>query len=152
MDELDIANIYIGQTCRVYVFALENRFFTGTVSWVAQAATAQDGISTYPITIRIDDPVDIRTGMSARTDIEIAKLTDVLLIPSEAIRIIDGEKYVMVADTTDAQGRTAESGRQVKIETGLTNGVETEILSGLNAGDRIILPTEEKEEFNGFMF
>ena len=145
VDELDITNIEIGQPCQIFLFTSEARSYTGTVHWIAQTGSIEEnyGINKFAVTIRLDDAIGLRVGMSARVEILTAEHTGVVLVPTQAIRSIDGKKYVLIADHIDGSGRTADSGRQVEIVTGLTNGYLTEITSGLSEGQSVIMPAEE---------
>lgn len=151
VDELDIASIDVGQTCKIYLNALDKRVFNGSITWISKTASAAAGISQYSVTVQIEEPTDILTGMSARVEILSDQRTDTLMIPSLAIQNIDGKMYVLVADKADENGKTADQGRQVEIETGLSDGANTEVISGLQEGDLIILPAAETG-FAGFLF
>ncbi|MBN1892678.1 MAG: HlyD family efflux transporter periplasmic adaptor subunit [Clostridiales bacterium] len=151
VDELDIASIEIGQSCKVYLNALDKSVFNGSITWISKSASASTGSAQYPVTVQIEEPTDILAGMSARVEIMSDQRTNVLLIPSLAIQNIDGKMFVMVADEADENGQTADQGRQFEIETGLSDGANTEVISGLQEGDRIILPAAETG-FAGFLF
>ncbi|MPN62464.1 hypothetical protein SDC9_210213 [bioreactor metagenome] len=61
-----------------------------------------------------------------------------LVIPSEAIQIINGEKYVVLeSDLSEEQDAVAATH---KVTTGITDGVNIEIKSGLAEGDRVAVP------------
>ncbi|MDD4096083.1 MAG: HlyD family efflux transporter periplasmic adaptor subunit [Oscillospiraceae bacterium] len=156
VDEMEIAGITVGKTCRIFVPALEGQEFDGTVIRVSQAAVNTDGLSRYPVTVSIENPTGvlsgILSGMTARADILVVENTGVLLVPAQAVQVIDGKKYVSVVDSIDDNDQTMQEGRLVEIQTGLSSGSMTEIISGLQEGDIVIIPTEESFAFGNFMF
>ncbi len=152
VDEMEIAGITVGKTCEVHIYALEGRTFTGTVTWVSRFSSNFEGVSRYPVTVELNDQTEILSGMSARADILVTENTGVLLVPAQAVQVIDGKKFVSVVDSVDANDQTDEEGRSVEVQTGISSGSMTEIISGLNEGDIVILPTEASSGFDRFMF
>lgn len=151
VDELNIPDISIGLACKIYYMALEGETYSGTVVRISQSVSGADGFSRYPVNVKLNETDEIKAGMSARVEILTAERSGTLLIPSEAIQIIDGKRYVLVTESADENGKTPDPGREVEITVGLSNGLMTEVLSGLKEGDIIIIPSEE-ESFSRFFF
>jgi len=151
VDELNIPDISIGLACKIYYMALEGKTYSGTVVRISQSVSGADGFSRYPVNVKLNETDEIKAGMSARVEILTAERSGTLLIPSEAIQIIDGKRYVLVTESADEKGKTPDPGREVEITVGLSNGLMTEVLSGLKEGDIIIIPSEE-ESFGRFFF
>jgi len=103
----------------------------GTVSEVGAIATADSsGVATFPVTIDVTGTPDgLYAGSSADVTIVVAKVTDVLTVPSQALHTDDGETYVYVVDGDD---RT-----RTPVTTGSTYGMDTEIKSGLTEGQTV---------------
>jgi len=103
----------------------------GTVSEVGAIATADStGVATFPVTIDVTGTPDgLYAGSSADVTIVVAKVTDVLTVPSQALHTDDGETYVYVVDGDD---RT-----RTLVTTGTTYGMNTEIKSGLTEGQTV---------------
>ena len=111
VDELDIADIAVGQTVTVTADAVEDTTYTGTVTKVSVAGTSSGSATTYPVTIRIDETDGLLPGMSVDATIELDSASDVLTIPSAALN--RGDTVLLTADSPTAQeylASQAESG------------------------------------------
>ena len=138
VDELDIANVLVGQKVDIALDALAGATFTGKVTRISGTGTYVNGMTTYGVTILVDQTDKILSGMSARADILVASHQGVLLIPVSAIKTIDGEKYVMVMPAPGSKEAAAASeGVQTLITVGLFNSTQAEVLSGLGEGQYV---------------
>jgi len=138
VDELDIANVLVGQTTDIALDALAGATFTGKVTRISGTGTYINGMTTYDVTILVDQTDKILSGMSARADILVASHQGVLLIPVSAIKTIDGEKYVMVMPAPGSKEAPAASeGVQTMITVGLFNSTQAEVLSGIQEGQYV---------------
>ena len=111
VDELDIADIAVGQTVTITADAVEDTTYTGTVTKVSVAGTSSGSATTYPVTIRIDETDGLLPGMSVDATIELDSASDVLAIPSAALN--RGDTVLLTADSPTAQeylASQAESG------------------------------------------
>jgi HlyD family secretion protein len=146
VDEIDIDAIALGQAVAVSVDALRNTAVSGTITEIAPTSATSGGVVTYLVTINIDSAVaeSLRPGMSASASIVVDEVADVLIVPNWAIRLNreTGEAFV---NLQQADGRIEE----VVVETGLRNEQFSQVLSGLSAGDRVVL-TNDREGFNIF--
>lgn len=136
VDELDILSIEIGQEASVVLDALPDETFHGTVAKVSGSGNAQTGVTTYPVTITLDgvEGTGVKAGMNATATISIATSENVLLIPLDALQEMGSEQFVFVAgDSTDG-----EPGERRTVETGLSDGTNVEIISGLSEGEEIV--------------
>ena len=131
--EVDIAKIKVGDVARISLDAYgADVLFPGSVSMIDPAETVLEGVPTYKVTLRfIENDPRIRSGMTANIDIETARETNVLLVPSRAVFAKEGEKFVRIP----AGATTTE----IKVTVGLrgSNGM-IEVLSGLSEGDSIV--------------
>lgn len=152
VDELDIANIQVGQTANIALDALAGATFTGKITRISGTGNYMNGMTTYDVTVLIEKADKILSGMSARADILVASHENTLLIPISAIKTIEGEKYVMVMSET-GKGNSAASldGVQTKITVGLFNSSQAEILSGLSEG-QYVKDLSAADNSGNFMF
>ncbi len=137
--EADIAKIKIGDTATTTLDAYgSNVFFDTAVIKIDPAATVIDGVPTYKVTLKFTDQDDrIKSGMTANLDVLSNRKDNVLILPSRLIISKDDGKYVSVLDTND-QSELIDK----KIVTGLRGSDgNTEIISGLNEGDKVVAPT-----------
>ncbi|WP_129629594.1 efflux RND transporter periplasmic adaptor subunit [Candidatus Oscillochloris fontis] len=149
IDELDIAEIQIGQRVRITLDALPGSEIGGTISAIAPQATRSDqGTTTYAVTVDLDaDSTGVRPGMTAVVAIVTSEKNDALLVPRRAVRSENGQSYVLVFDPT-GQPKAVVSGGTASFEPasirrdvtlGLSNSEVVEILSGLSAGEAVLL-------------
>lgn len=89
VDELDIAKIKEGQNVKVTIDALpetSNKPLKGTVSKIAVEGSWSNGVSTYPVTIQIEENAALKGSMSANAEIIVNEKTDVVYVPVNAIQ------------------------------------------------------------------
>lgn len=127
VEEIDIAQISIGQKAQITLDAIPNAKLEGAVSYIASTATTDNnGIVTYLVRIDIIEAKDqpIREGMTTYVDFILGEAKDVVLIPNKALI---RNQFVML-----------ENNERVEVEIGFSDGTLTEIKSGLKVGDKII--------------
>ena len=139
IDELDISDVAVGQEVQITADAVEGTTYTGVVTKVSVAGTTSGGITTYPVTVRIDETDGLRPGMNVDAEIILDSADDVLAIPSGAVN--RGNTVLVTADSpsaADALDQEAPEGYvYVEVETGISDDSYTEILSGLQEGDTV---------------
>jgi RND family efflux transporter MFP subunit len=138
IDELDIAGISVGQEAEVEFDALPEKTYTATVVKINPIGVAVNNVTNFTITLQIDSAPEILLGMSADVEIVSQRADNVLVIPQEAIQVIDGEKYVVFEEDVDEELLFTPATH--KVVTGITDGVMIEVLSGLGEGDRVAVP------------
>ncbi len=115
IDELDIAQLKVGQEVEITAEALEETQtepLTGKVSKVAMEGSSSNGVTTYPVTIAVDDSAagKLKTGMNIDAEIFINKKSDVLMVPIEAVTTMGDRSFVYVkgaiSGTESGQGNT----------------------------------------------
>ena len=149
IDEIDIVNIVIGQEASVDFDALPNKTYVATVVKINPIGVSINNVTNFTITLEIEQASEILLGMSADVEIVSQSATDVLIIPIEAIQIIDGEKYVAFGEDIDEELEFILATH--KIETGITDGVNIEVRQGLSEGDMIAVPQVKQLSAQDFM-
>jgi RND family efflux transporter, MFP subunit len=133
IDEIDISNVRLGQEAGIILDALPDKEVKGKVTFISQAGTVRAGVVSYKTTITLENPdSELRDSMSAMADIIIDRHENVLLLPNRAIQGTRGNYYVEVA--------VGEQTEQRQVTLGLSDGMSTEVLSGLEEGDTVVLP------------
>ncbi len=84
IDELDIRKVKVGQKVNITADAFENETFTGTVTNVSLESSYSNGVSTYPVTVTLDDSGELLPGMNVDGIITLEEAEDVLMIPVDA--------------------------------------------------------------------
>jgi len=134
VDELDITMVELGQEVDILLDAMRDREVKGTVAFVSPIGTVRLGVVSYETVITLEGSHEgLRDGMSATADIITERHQDVLLIPNRAIRGTAEEPMVVV----DIDGQHEE--REVAL--GLSDGINTEVLSGLEEGEKVVVGT-----------
>jgi RND family efflux transporter MFP subunit len=134
--ESDVTSISVGQAATVTVAAINSQI-DGTVSAIAPAASAatNGGVVTFAVTVTLaTTPPGLRPGMSADIQVTTASATNVLTIPSAALRGSAGSYAVQVLDSAGLP-----QARQVTV--GLVTNTLAEIKSGLSAGESVVTGT-----------
>lgn len=134
IDELDILSAALGQEALITIDALPGRSYSGTVTKINSEATINDGGQTKfgaTVTMEMDD--DLLAGMNASTLITIAAKNNVLSVPAKAL-YEQGTK-TMVYTGYDAKEKILTG--PVTVTTGVSDGENVEILSGLSEGDSV---------------
>ena len=138
IDEIDIVNIELGQEATVEFDALPEKTYTAHVIKINPVGVSVNNVTNFTITLQIEPASEIMLGMSADVKIVSQSAMDVLVIPIEAIQVIEGEKYVVFEEDIDEELNYTVATH--KIETGITDGVMIEVTSGLSEGDRVAVP------------
>ena len=133
--EADIADVEVGQTAVVTFPALEDTTQTATVTAIAPTATASNSVVTYATTITLDEvPDGLRLGQTAEVSITtVTSDDDALYVPTAAITTAtDG------TSTVDVVGDDGET-TTVTVTLGIVGDQGTEILTGLEVGQTVVL-------------
>lgn len=138
VDELDINKIELGQVANITSDVYPNEKFTGKVEKISMEGTNQNGVTTYDVTIKLDDRKSLMSGMNVDVEILADSREDVITVPIEALQKLKGEYMVTVKD---ASGNT----KDVKVELGLATKDKVEIISGLEVGDVVIYNAVQSE-------
>jgi RND family efflux transporter MFP subunit len=134
LSEFDVAQVEVGMRAAVDVDALGGETFYGRVVFVALAGTDTSGVVTFPVRVALEDTEDLKPGMNTSVRIIVAKKANAIRVPLEAVSTNDADQeFVIVLN---------ESGQQVEVEveTGLENNERIEIVEGVKAGTRVVLP------------
>lgn len=134
IDEIDVADIMLGQPARITLDALPDIEVAGVVTFISDAALIQAGVVLYRTTISLISPDPrVKDGMSATADIIIETRPNVLVLLNTAV--FPGESGGSVAYVVGSDGTPVAR----EITTGLRSGREVEIVSGLQEGDVVAL-------------
>lgn len=134
VDETDIAKITVKQKATIVLDAYPAKSIPARVDKIAYDAKTVNNVTTYTVDVLPDEtPPEMRSGMTSNVSFLAASKPDALVVASEALRYRDGKAYVLT------RGTDARAPVEVFVEAGLSDGKRTEILSGLNEGDVVLL-------------
>jgi multidrug efflux pump subunit AcrA (membrane-fusion protein) len=134
LDENDYVAVTVGMPVEILVDALEGESLEGTVTALAPVGQADaNGIVSFALTAELDRAgTRAAAGMTVRLDIITERVADVLVIPNEAVRMVNGKQVVDILDE-------AGTVRTVPVTLGMTDGSSVEVIAGLEAGQRVVL-------------
>ena len=137
IDETDISKIQVGQRVEITADAIPGETFGGTVTNISLEGSSQGGVSTYPVTVTLDNTEKLLPGMNINAKIVIGSASGALCIPADAL-MRDNQVYVKDDSVTEAKGEVPAGFRAVTVETGLINGDKVQITSdNIKAGDEV---------------
>ncbi len=134
VDEIDIVHVNPGQTANIEVDALPDHRLEGQVASIGDLPSPQAGVVVYDVWINLVMPgvKTLKVGMSASADIVTARRSGILIIPDRAIGKNDKGQYVITVRVNGIN--------ELRVITiGISNGIETEIISGLQEGDTVVV-------------
>ena len=138
IDESDIGKILVGQTVDFSVDAYPDKTFAGVVTSISHKADIQQNVVYYPVMIDVDSPQGLlKPTMTARVSINTGERKNVLIVPLQAVKETQGQRYVQILKNGQPQN--------VTVTTGLASDDKIEIVKGVQEGDQIIL-TQGKQQ------
>lgn len=147
VDEIDVGKLQLDLPARLRIGALPDATVTGRLTRIAPQATEKDNAKLFEIELELDpdQPIVLRAGYSANADLVIQEKKDVLVLPERVITFEDGGKKAFVEIPGDSP--KAEP-KKVPITTGLSDGLNCELVAGLEKGATVIQrPPKEISDF-----
>ena len=146
VDEADIGGVKEGQRVSFTVDAFPDDTFAGTVTQVRLEATTESNVVTYEVVIAAPNKdLKLLPGLTANVTIYTAERNNVLTLPSKTLRFTPNQALLKpeqrVEDVKSPKKVWTFDGttfRAKAVETGLNGGINIEIVSGLNEGEKVI--------------
>jgi len=140
VDEIDVSQIKIGQEAEITFDAFPGRRYKGQVLEVPLQGTLSDNVLTYEVLVSLEgERTSLNPGMTANVNIVTAHRRDVLLVPALAIQIGEEGNVVQIAGVGQ--------GAQYKpVTVGATDGTYTEIVEGLEEGEKVVVTYQSEDE------
>ncbi len=136
VDESDIGKVYMDQKARITVESFPDKKFEGQVTKIFPLGVEKDNVTTFEVRVSIHNPGgELKANMTANAEIILEEKKGVVLIPESAV-IYDKERNASV-ETPDAKGENGR--RKLAVKLGISNGVKTEVVEGLQEGQQVIL-------------
>ena len=142
IDETEVGSLVEGMPMHISIGALPDYGSEAALEYISPKATENNGANQFEIkaALRVNSAHMIRSGYSANAEIVLETLRDVLSIPESALEFDGDDTYVYRRNAAGGYDR-------VQVETGLSDGINIEVKSGLTAGDKLrgprIINTEE---------
>jgi HlyD family secretion protein len=139
VSETNIPKIKVGQTATIEADAFPNQPFPAKVTQVATQSTVDQNVTNFTVKLAVEDPKrQLQAGMNATVKFNVGTLDNALVVPTVAIVRQDRGTGVFVA----GQG---ERPRFKSITTGATIADKTVVVSGLEAGDKVLMSFPQGE-------
>ena len=154
VDEADIGEVREGQRVTFTVDAYPDDVFSGTVKQVRQNPITNNNVVTYEVVISApNSDLKLKPGLTADITIFTMERSGVMSVPSAALRFtpepsIFGKKYVIKDTTADHKLWTLDGNVLTahKVEIGVTDGIRTQITSGMNEGSTVVKSFEIQDK------
>lgn len=158
LNEIDAAKVSLGDPATLTFDALPNLSLAGTVVEIDPVGTVSQGVVSYNVQIGFSQPADtsstnqVKPGMSVTANIITQVDQNVIAVPNAAVITSGNSSYILEPATPISASELASSAnggivlpatKEVPVTVGLANDTETEIDSGVNAGDQIVVQTVE---------
>lgn len=145
VDEADIGNVKEGERVSFTVDAYPNDTFEGVVKQVRQEATTTNNVVTYEVVISApNSELKLKLGLTANVTIYTAERQNVLCVSTKALRFTPTQDLIKGCKIVDCKGKNkvwTREGNTFKahaVQIGMSDGIHTEILSGVSKGLEII--------------
>jgi macrolide-specific efflux system membrane fusion protein len=133
--EADATRLKVGQTTTVSWAALTGATATGKVATIAPTATTSNNVNSYAVILSLDSvPTGVRLGQTVTAKVTVDQADNVLRLPNAAVRAVGTRHQVTVETATNAT--------EVRfVEVGVEGDTFTEITSGVEEGDQVVIVT-----------
>lgn len=135
IDETEVGRLVEGMPMKITVGALQDLRFDAVLEYVSPKAVENNGANQFEVKAAVTVVRDgkIRSGYSANAEIVLAKAEGVLSVPESAIEFSGDSTFVYVVGGTGEQ----KTYRRTHVVTGLSDGVNIEIKSGITTKDKV---------------
>ena len=139
--ETDISKIKVEQSVTVIADAYPDKTFAGKVAEVAPQATVTSNVTSFEVKVNFTDSETLlRPAMNVNAKFDAGKLNNALVIPTVAI--------LRQKSGTGVRVITEKGTKFVPIKTGLTINSKTEVLSGLEGNEKVLLSAPSGSQRN----
>lgn len=145
VDEIDVGKLTVGVLARLNIGALPSEKVTGRLNRIDPQAKEEEGARLFGVEIELDAAENpelvLRAGYSATADLVIREKNDILLIPERLVLFEnDGADRFVEKPAAEEKGEPVK----VAIATGLSDGLNIEVVSGLEEGDQVVQRPERE--------
>lgn len=129
VDETEVGSLTEGMSVKITIGALRDYAFDAVLEYISPKAVENNGANQFEIKAAVKAPSDmtIRSGYSANAEIVLQRAEDVVSVPESALEFAGDSTFVYVKGADGSYQRTA-------VETGISDGMNIEIRSGLDSG------------------
>ena len=143
VDELDINQVAVGQKVEITAQTMPGEAYEGVITKVGISGLTNNGVTTYPVTVRINNHEGLLPGMNVDVSMVVGQVSQALSVPVMAVERGD---RVLVKTVDGSTGEGAPEGlKYVNVITGMSDENYVEIISGIKSGDTVAyIPAESR--------
>lgn len=145
IDETEIDKVSVGQKVNITINALEDKTYTGKITFINQIGTYSSSGTKYSATVEFTNDGNIKIGMSGSVSIVVETAENVIAVPIEAIQTKDNTKYVVVVNDDDTTS-------DVTVTTGISNAAYVEVKEGLTGTETVRMIETTSTTTKSFQF
>jgi HlyD family secretion protein len=133
VSEVDINRVQVGQPVTLTFDAITNQEYNGTVTEIASVGSSAAGAVNFNVTVEISDfDANVKPGMTAAVNIAVTQLDNVLTVPNQAVRVLNGKRVIYILKNNVPT--------KMEITLGASSNTHSQVTGGdLKAGDPIVL-------------
>ena len=145
IDETDVGQLFTGMPMKITIGALHDLHFGASLEYISPKATESNGTNQFEIKAAVKVPTggsNIRSGYSANAEIVLAEARHALTVPESAIEFEGGKTYVYLIKGSGEK----KTYQRRQVTTGLSDGINIEVKSGLSPKNRVRGPKVVAED------
>ena len=133
VSEVDINTIQISQPVELTFDAILDHPYKGVVSQVAPVGDVIQGVVQFNVTVELTDADEnVKPGMTAAVNVVVNQITDTLLVPNRAVRLVNGQRVVYILVNNQL--------KKIDVTLGATSDTNSQVVAGdLKVGDQVVL-------------
>lgn len=141
VDESEVGKIRQGMDLVLTVGAIDNKKFDATLEYISPKGVTENGAIQFQIraAVKVDTSSFLRAGYSANADIILSRKDSVIAIPESVLQFSGDTTFVEVQSKPNVYDRKV-------IKTGLSDGINIEVVSGVSEQDKIKVPSGTAEK------
>ena len=143
--ETDVPKLKLDQSATISATSLGSDTVIGKVCQLSIVGTQISGVTSFGVTVCLDasNPA-LLVGMSATAAVVTERADGAVLVPSLAVKTVGGQRVVTVL------GEDGKTQTNVQVTVGISNGSETQILTGLTGTETVVESVQTTTPGNGF--
>jgi hypothetical protein len=132
--EVSIGQVQVGDPVAMTFNAFPSKTYVGLITQLPLQATITSNVATYPVHVSLTgDTQGIAVGMTANLTIVTASVQNAIEVPTQAVTTTGAGSFVRTLDSKNQV-------QLVRVQTGISDTTDTQIISGLAVGDRVLVP------------
>lgn len=146
IDETDVGSLVTGMNMNISIGARQGEKLTARLEYISPKAVENNGANQFEIkaAVNVTNATTLRSGYSANAEIVLAEVRNAITIPESAITFEGGKAYVYVIENSGKE----PTYKRTQITTGLSDGLNIQVKSGLKVGQRVRGPQKVADDTN----